>query len=593
MLHALLEYAERAGVIAEAGFKPKRIRWLLQFSSSGEYLGLLPASEDREGRQFARVPHLQFTSGTSMRQFLVDTAQYALLYGEDAPSEIVLKKHGYFLSRLEDAAGVEPVLGHIAQSLTDATTLRQIHAALDERAPKARPADNVTFVEMSSDGPRIIVEESTWHDWWRTHWPGLFERKTARRELASMRCFLSGELVEPALVHPKIKGLGDVGGKTDTTLVGYNEPAFRSYTLEKSANAAVGTELSETYTAALNQLIARQSRRLAGSKVVYWYTREVPAEDDPLALVLEGIDFAQAEVADGKDKQPGDVSAQTTAQATRRAADLIDAFRTGQRPDLRNCQYRALTLSGNAGRVVVRDWMEGQFEELAANVSQWFDDMSIVQRHGEGRARPPKFLAVLGATVRDLREVSPPLEAALWGSAVSGRPIPFEAMSRALARTRIDVIQDNPANHARMGLLKAYLIRKEICPMTAEVSETIDHPAYVCGQIMAVLANIQRAALGDVGAGVVQRYYAAASATPALVLGRLVRLANTGHLPKIDPAALRQWHDNQLAAAWSRIQGGIPTALSLEEQTLFAMGYYHQKAKRTKSTDDSSETTET
>ena len=592
MLHALLEYAERAGISAEAGFKPKRIRWLLQFSSSGEYLGLLPASEDRRGREFARVPHLQFSGDTPMRQFLVDTLQYALLYAEDAPSEKLLRKHDYFLRRLQDAGGVEPVLGLIAQTLTDTTTLQRIHADLDQQAPRARSADNVTFVEMRDGGPRTIVEESSWHDWWRTYWPGLFERTGARRKPASMRCFLSGELIEPALVNPKVKGLGDVGGNIDTTLVGFNKEAFCSYGLKQSANAAVGTELSETYTAALNQLIAKQSRRLAGSKVVYWYTRDIPAEDDPLALVLEGIDFAQAEVPDTKDKQPGDVSAQTAAQATRRADELIAALRTGQRPELHNCQYRALTLSGNAGRVVVRDWMEGQFEELAGSVSQWFDDMSIVQRHGDGRARPPKLLAVLGATVRDLREVSPPLEAALWSSAVTGRPIPFEAMSRALARTRIDVIQDNPANHARMGLLKAYLIRKEICPMTAENSDTIDHPAYVCGQIMAVLANIQRAALGDVGAGVVQRYYAAASATPALVLGRLVRLANTGHLPKIDPAALRQWHDNQLAATWSRIQGGPPTALSLEEQTLFAMGYYHQKAKRMKSRDDSAETTE-
>ena len=527
-----------------------------------------------------------------MRQFLVDTAQYALLYGEDAPSEKLQTKHDYFLRRLQDAAVAEPVLGHISQALADETTLRRIHAGLDEQAPTARSADNVTFVEMGADGPRTIVEESTWHDWWRGYWPTLFESRSARQEQARMRCFLSGEMVEPAPVNPKVKGLGDVGGNIDTTLVGFNKDAFCSYGLKQSANAAVSTELSETYTAALNQLIARQSRRLTGSKVVYWYSREIPAEDDPLALVLEGIDFAQVEGADaddGEDRGPG---AQTTAQATRRAAELIDALRTGHRPELRNCQYRALTLSGNAGRVVVRDWMEGQFEELAGNVSQWFDDTSIVHRHGEGCARPPKFLAALGATVRDLREVSPPLEAALWRSAVTGRPIPFEAMSRALARARIDVIQDNPANHARMGLLKAYLIRKEICPMTVEISETVEHPAYVCGQIMAVLATIQQAALGDVGAGVVQRYYAAASATPALVLGRLVKLANTGHLPKIDPAALRQWHDNQLAAAWARIQGAPPATLSLEEQTLFAMGYYHRKASRTKSNRSSSEADE-
>ena len=49
---------------------------------------------------------------------------------------------------------------------------------------------------------------------------------------------------------------------------------------------------------------------------------------------------------------------------------------------------------------------------------------------------------------------------------------------------------------------------------------------------MAVLANVQREALGGVGAGVIQRYYAAACATPGLVFGRLIR--NTQyHIDKI------------------------------------------------------------
>ncbi len=52
------------------------------------------------------------------------------------------------------------------------------------------------------------------------------------------------------------------------------------------------------------------------------------------------------------------------------------------------------------------------------------------------------------------------------------------------------------------------------------LNESHPHPAYQCGRLMAVLAKLQKSALGDVGAGIVQRYYAAASSTPALVLGR-------------------------------------------------------------------------
>ncbi|MFP4141074.1 MAG: type I-C CRISPR-associated protein Cas8c/Csd1 [Phycisphaerae bacterium] len=593
MLHALLEYAEQAGIDAEPGFAPKHVRWLLQFSPEGEYQGLTPASDDKKGREFAKVPHLKFSGDTPMRQFLVDTAQYVVLYGEDEPGEKLLRKHGFFLNLLREAGQAEPVLARIADALEDPDELAKMHKELDAATPKVKPSDNVTFVEMSADGARILVEQGTWHDWWRGYWPGLFKKKGRKGKVADeMRSLLTGELVEPATTHPKVKGLGDVGGNVETTLVGFNQDTFCSYGLEQSANAAVSADTAEAYAAALNQLIAGHSRRLAGAKVVYWYTHDVPPETDPVAKLLNGVDLGEAEVqeeaAAGKDTS-------TVAQANRRAGKLLEAVKSGKASDLHGlgeCRYRALTLGGNAGRAVVRDWMEGSFEDLAANVTQWFEDFSIVNRHGDGLAPEPKFLAVLGAMVRDLKEVHPPLETALWKSAIAGLPIPYEAMARTLARVRMDVINGESPRHARLGLLKAYLIRKEITEMQPELNEHENCPAYVCGRIMAVLADIQRAALGDVGAGVVQRYYAAASATPALVLGKLVRGAQTAHLPKID-GGLKVWFDQQLADLWDRLDQAPPATMSLEDQTLFAMGYYQQKALRKKKTDLKEDSTDT
>lgn len=105
-----------------------------------------------------------------------------------------------------------------------------------------------------------------------------------------------------------------------------------------------------------------------------------------------------------------------------------------------------------------------------------------------------------------------------------------------------------------------------------------EHPlaAYQCGRLMAMLADLQRAALGDVGAGVVQRYYAAASATPSLVLGRLTRTSQF-HLNKLEPG-LAYWFETVIARIWGRIEDTLPRTLTLEEQSLFALGYYQQMA---------------
>lgn len=106
-----------------------------------------------------------------------------------------------------------------------------------------------------------------------------------------------------------------------------------------------------------------------------------------------------------------------------------------------------------------------------------------------------------------------------------------------------------------------------------------DHPAaaYHCGGLLAVLANLQRAALGDVGAGVVQRYYTAVSQTPGLVIGRLVANARN-HLTKLDPK-LAWWYEERIGGLMARFGDAIPRILDLEGQGLFALGYYQKIAE--------------
>ncbi len=106
-----------------------------------------------------------------------------------------------------------------------------------------------------------------------------------------------------------------------------------------------------------------------------------------------------------------------------------------------------------------------------------------------------------------------------------------------------------------------------------------DHPApaYHAGRLLAVLALLQQRALGNVNAGVVQRYFAAASTTPSLVLGRLVRNAQY-HLQKLERGQAI-WYEKQIAEIIVKLGDCVPATLSLEQQTLFALGYYQQRAE--------------
>lgn len=52
----------------------------------------------------------------------------------------------------------------------------------------------------------------------------------------------------------------------------------------------------------------------------------------------------------------------------------------------------AAVTSANSGRVVVRDWTEGRFEQLAGAVDEWFDGLRIIARDGEN-LRPEAQIA--------------------------------------------------------------------------------------------------------------------------------------------------------------------------------------------------------
>jgi CRISPR-associated protein Csd1 len=593
MLNLLIDYAKTHGLTIEPGFKPKTVRWAIVCDKAGRFLNVqeLGNSDDKKnrGQIFSVCPDLSQpemkAGGSGCRHFLVDNVEVVTLLGKEGDvsgDKKAKAKHDFFVSLLRQGANAMKVLDNLADLLDSEDALSAIQRAF--AAKRFKPTYSVTFA-ITGRVPMFLVEDNAWHDWWRGFRQSLLAGKSAKRRGSSktvsdqismnksMRCFASGGFVEPASTHPKIEGLSDVGGLSmGDVLAGFKQESFCSYFLIQSENAAVSGDMAAAYRGGLNDLIKNHSRRLTSAKVVHWYAgkKEVPNELDPLNWLVDVEDTDTAE-----------------RDAQNRARSLLDSIRSGERSELLHYRFYSLTLSGASGRVMIRDWIEGQFGELAANIDAWFSDLAIVRRDGDTLAKRPKFLAVLGGLVRELKDIPPPVEAKLWRVAVRKEPIPEFVMAQALSRVKVDVIQDEPMSHARMGLLKAYHIRKGDKNMQPYLNEDHPNPAYHCGRLMAMYADLQYAALGDVGAGVIQRYYASASATPALILGRLSR-GSQFHLNKLE-GGLAHWYEQRLASIWGRIQDAPPKVLTLEEQSLFALGYYQQKAAPRKSASDNNQ----
>ncbi len=584
MLQSLVEYAHKNLADSEPGFTTRSVRWLVDVSSEGQLINVLPVGDDK-GEQTSKCPDMHNMNAGGRAHFLVETLQTISLFckANEDPKKVAAsgEKHQFLAGMICQSSEAIPTLQPLAGFMKNGEEIEKLRDRF--ALEKAKPTDWMKWRVAGVD-PLQQTEVLEWWRGWRDadQTKGKVEEKPKKGKLgeqlfpeavsAGMVCFLSGEALEPVATQPKIGGLSGVGGLgTGDVIAGFDKSAFCSFGLEQARNAAMGANPVRAYVDALNHLIKNHSRKLANALVVHWFKDSIPQENDPLWFLSEPPEL-------------------TEGAAQQSAREILAALRKGERPIPANNRYYALTLSGASGRVMIRDWMEGSFEELVTKVERWFSDLEIVARDGGHTAHEPKFMAVCGSIMRDMKDLPAPTAATLWRVALSGLPIPQQIIAQAMARFRADIIDDKPFNHARMGLIKAYFIRKGDQKMSAYLNKEHPKAAYQCGRLLAVLAGLQRAALGDVGAGVVQRYYVAASQTPGLTLGRLVGNAKN-HLNKLE-GGLTYWYEGQIAEIMSHIKDRIPSTLNLDQQSLFALGYYQQiAANRAGKNNDTNETT--
>jgi CRISPR-associated protein Csd1 len=164
---------------------------------------------------------------------------------------------------------------------------------------------------------------------------------------------------------------------------------------------------------------------------------------------------------------------------------------------------------------------------------------------------------------------------------LSGAPYPRTLLATAIMRLRAG---DDPGTGWHAAVIKACLNRqnprrpeKENLPVSLD--PTRKDEAYQLGRLFAVLEGAQYAALGRVNAPIGDRYYGAASSTPARVFGSLLRgLKN--HISDARKRGRGGWIEPRVEAIIGMLEPALPHTLDLEAQGRFAIGYYHEKARR-------------
>ncbi len=609
MLEGLYAYAVAHELAARPGFKPKTPKAYVCLGQKGELLGVdLPPAEP------VLCPDIgSAAQGPTKCNPLVEKALISL--SSEKP-----QKREFFLQTLAEGEAYEPRFAVLRTALTTPETVEAINAALTEK--KVKPGDIIGY---KVDGDPLEGLDS-WQGWWREY--AAAQKGTPAKAAGRQRCLITGELAVPAATVPKVPGLRAVGGHSSgDAVLCFDKDSFCSYGRTQGANAPVSEEAITAVNAALNDLLNRQKApALAGARWLHWYKSPLPQEMcDDLADLFDawGGDVGRGEedpatetdapAGSGElpaglfdlpsaDGCPTPASADLLAEteARRQANALLHGVHTGSSPGspLDN-EYYILALSGAGGRMMVRAWQQGSFAQLQSALNAWWEDLALVSADGRSLLRRPRLGRISirllkpqsgGALSERMAKELAALEPQIILAILNGGPLPDQAAAKALQTIRSRMLGSEGTDEKRESipdavacqLLKAWLRRKNTttkggCPMQPTLNPEYPSAAYHCGRMMAVYAAIQARALGNVGAGVLQRYYTSASTTPALVLGRLSSLCQH-HLAKLDNPGLARWYEGLLGEISQNLTPPLPVTLDLRGQSEFALGYYQQRA---------------
>lgn len=574
MLRALYDYGIRRQLALPPGFVRKNVKAYVSLLENDE-----PASIYQGRDELVPCPDIgSLANGKDKSNVLAE--KRSVIFPEEPGS-----KSSFFLKTLRSAAEVDPALKVCVHALETPEIAAAIRAELDRA--KIKSGDRISFRVNG----RSVLQSEKLLPWWQEYRKQFF----ASEESPSALCLITGNPTVPMTTTTPIQGLRDVGGHASgDALICFDKTAFCSYNQKKAANAPVSEEAFCVVKAALDELL-KDAPKLAGMKFVHWFDREIPQKEDP----LYSIDFY--DLPEDEPEDEAEPEAPVNEQTARgRADELPESVYSGQPvPDLDSASYYILLLSGANSRIMIRRYDRGSYADLRRNLEQWYADLSLTNQGGTGNIRPVKLSARLLRLLKFQKTDTSPFERlskelagitpTVIQAILSGGRLPDAVAAKSLAYIRSELLSNDDSTQSTLPnalacqWLKVWLLRKNRIfhqeePILEEYNMNLSNAAYHCGGLMAVYAAIQRTAMPDVNAGIVERYYASAIQMPALVIGQLSSRSNH-HLEKIDNEWLADKYREKLQQISVALGTSIPTTLDLEQQSYFALGYYQMGAK--------------
>lgn len=560
ILSALNIYYDRLEDIAEPGWGPVNFGYCIVLADDGRPLHVIDL-HDREGKKVRPreiiVPAVQRTSGIKAALFW-DKSSYAL--GRTAGSgRRTSQEHAAFKQ-----ANLQAIAGSGDPGLV------ALRGFLESWTPDQFQPPLFTPDMLDAN---ILFR-------WHQDNDFLHKRPAARALIAPDDvvggavegfCLVTGERAPLATLHPTIRGV-DSAQSSGASLVSFNQPAFTSYGKDQGANAPTSARVAFRYGAALNRLLRRGggnrlNRTVGDATVVFWAD----------ARNAEAVEAAESFFADGLDGVTDEAEAIKLGhdlEAVSKGRPLTELGRGIEEGTI----FHVLGLSPNAARLSVRFWLTDTLEVFAKRLAEHAADLAIEPIPWRTYPSVNRLLAQTVALQGKFENIPPLLAGEVMRAILSGTRYPQSWLAATIMRLRAG---DDPLSGWHAAAIRAVLhrdFRLNLSPKDVPMSLSPEEPstAYQLGRLFAVLEAAQRQALGNINASIRDRYFGAASATPAGVFPLLLRGAQN-HLGKLRKDGKGGWIEREIEEVLDRLGPALPRALPLAEQGRFALGYYHQR----------------
>ena len=568
--------------VGPEGFTVEKVRWVITLDEVGRIVGVNRFSDSsgskKGGFRMMAVPAQMGRSSNPEPYFLCDKAAYLL----GLPMKKNSEKHS--LSKklhLEVLQGCE---SPIARSLRAFFIRDEVVGDLsdDDRQALEEDKDQGFIVFRVMHHPGFAHEDPVIAKSWKAY----KSRELENGDPKIRQCSVTGSKGHLARLFLPISGIPGAQS-SGAMLVSYNCPAFESYGKEQTYNASISQDAAFRAGSALRYLYRSDCNkvRFGDTMVLFWCDGSHKEKEESF------FRFAFS----GRASDDGELD------VLRQYLLDLRAGRSLSQLDL-DARFHVLGISPNAARLAVRFYFEDTLAGFTDGFGLYLRDIEMVGCKTTSIYAFIRQAALLGKDDNVPRTVVNACMAAM----LKGAPFPRLLFTSVLARMRADHGDKHPWDCGeRAATMKGYLVRKarlqhvEIPDerrLTVSLSETNDDIGYVLGRMFALVEYAQRGARGTVGASVVDRYIAAASATPARTFPVLFRgLQNDMSKLRKDKPGMAVFVDKRISSVMDLLDGSKPLPVSLNEdqQGCFFIGFYQQHeelyAKRD-SKDDSEET---